>query len=97
MSKRIRPLDIFNPAEVPASEPTPPPGNERKINPSISDAEWEARQEVEARFLHGYRRRFGNVSPQESLRGTVAEAAFIASFQVSEVVRTLNKWAAEDK
>lgn len=73
---------------------SPPPG---RINPSISDTEWEARQEVEARFLHGYYRRFGKYPNHAELRGTIAEAAFIASFQVSEVVRTLNKWAAEDK
>jgi hypothetical protein len=59
---------------------------------SMSDREWEIRKEVERRFAHAHRRRFGlnNTAEDRLFRD---QMAFLASFIVTETVRTLDAWA----
>lgn len=59
---------------------------------SMNDREWEVRKEVERRFAHAHRRRFGlNNTPED--RRFRDQMAFLSSFIVVETIRALDAWA----
>ena len=78
---------------IPVVTCEPPTSDGPDFDLSMTFAEWTSRQEIEKRFAHAHRRRFGlNNTPED--RRKRDQLAFLASFIVQETVRTLDRWAA---